>query len=474
MSIVNKIFTNTLWQVIIRAINILIGVFNLALITRILGQTGFGYFTTVFAFVQVFMVLADLGLYIVLLRELSAATSRPAENKIVNNIFTIRVITSLLVVIGAPLLVKFFPYEPAVQESIIYFIWAFFLQSLISTLTAVFSKKLEMPKVAITDLLNKLLFFSGLAYLFVYGGSLKQVLLLSSLAYFFAFILLLTFLKKHIDLSLSWDFVYWRKLWSIVWPLSITVVLNLVYFKGDTLILSAYASPEDVAIYGAPYRVLEVLVTFPHMFMSLILPLMTRAWLNRDYSALRDIFQNSFNFFAILGAPMVAGMWLISRPLMVLLAGPDFVASGPILNILVLAVVAIFFGVLFTYMIVAMGLQRKMVKYFLLVAILALGGYFWLIPLYSYWGAAYMTLAVETAIFLIGAYLVSRYFQLQIKYGAMLKSVFSAGIMFLLTWFIRDINLLLTIATAILVYVVMLYLTKAIDSKLLRLIFKRS
>ena len=77
MSVANKIFTNTLWQLVIRVATIVVGVFNLALITRILGQTGFGFYTTVFAFVQMFMILADLGLFLTLLREISAVKTRP-------------------------------------------------------------------------------------------------------------------------------------------------------------------------------------------------------------------------------------------------------------------------------------------------------------------------------------------------------------------------------------------------------------
>ena len=88
MSLTNKIFKNIAWQIIIRILNILIGVFNLGLIARILGQTGFGFYTTIFAFLQMAMILVDFGLYLTLLREISTTKEKQEENRITNNIFT--------------------------------------------------------------------------------------------------------------------------------------------------------------------------------------------------------------------------------------------------------------------------------------------------------------------------------------------------------------------------------------------------
>ena len=80
MSLANKIFKNTVWQVIIRIFNIVIGVLNLGLIARILGQTGFGFYTTIFAFLQMAMILVDFGLYLTLLREISTTKEKQEEN----------------------------------------------------------------------------------------------------------------------------------------------------------------------------------------------------------------------------------------------------------------------------------------------------------------------------------------------------------------------------------------------------------
>ncbi len=474
MSVAQKIFSNTLWQVLVRGTNIIIGVFNLALLTRILGQTGFGYYTTIFAFLQTIMIVGDLGLYLSLLREISTVQERAAETRATNNIFTMRLLASLLILLLAPLLINIFPYDRVVKTGVIFFSLTFFFQSLISTLTAVFSKKLAMPKVVLVDFFSKLIFLFSLLYFFKSGGtSLNVILLVNSLIYALSFLLFIVFLRKYVYLTLAWDFTYWRQIISQSWPLAVTVVLNLLYFKADTLILSAFKSPEEVALYGASYRVLEVLVTFPHMFMSLILPLLTAAWLAKNRAKFQEVFQHSFDFFCVLVVPMVIGVWLIGQRLMVFLVGPDFVRTGPILNILILATAGIFFGTLYTYMAVALGAQREMIKYFLVAAVVGLIGYFLLIPLYSYWGAAYMTLLVELLIWLFAYALVKKKTGLAINHSLLKKTLLAGLLMGLAGWFLKERGMMVVIISAGLIYVLMMHLTKAVDKTLLKNIFNR-
>jgi len=467
-AIANKIFSNTLWQTSIRLINILIGIFSLAIITRILGASGFGYYTTSVAFVHMVMILADLGLYLVLLREISSIKTRRDERKIINNIFTIRFFSSVIVLLLAPIMVKFFPYSSEVKTAILFLVANYFFHSLISTLTAVFAKHLDMPKVALVDLFNKILYSSILIFLFFNGSNLNIILGASSLVSALSFILFYLFLRRYVHLKFAWDFIYWKKVFYIAWPLAVTVFLNLIYFKADTLILAAFKDPDIVGLYGAPYRILEVIATFPHMFMGLILPLFTAAWVTNNREKLNNVLQHSFDFFVIICAGLIAGTWLVSTPLMILLAGKEFAASGPILNLLILATVSIFFGTLFTYMVVALKKQKEMIKYFLLTAAIGLIAYFIFIPIFSYWAAASVTLLVEILIGFFAYSVVRQHVSLSLNYTILNKSLMAAFLSFTITWFIKDINIFLTMISCVFIYVAVLYFTKAIDKSTLK------
>lgn len=472
-AVANKIFLNTLWQTSIRFVNIFIGIFSLALITRILGTVGFGYYTTTLAFVHMVMIMADLGLYLVLLREISSAKDKGYEKKIINNIFTIRVLTAFVVLLSSPILIQFFPYDNEVKMAVIFLVGNFFFQSLISTLTAVFAKNLDMSKVAMTDLFNKILYFLILLFLFFNEGSLNLILGASSVVNALSFFVMYLFLRKYVQLKFAWDFNYWKKVFYIAWPLAVTVFLNLIYFKADTLVLAAFKGPDIVGLYGAPYRVLEVVTTFPHMFMSLILPLFTAAWISNNRKKLNNILQHSFDFFVIVTIGMIVVVWLISEPMMILLAGQEFAKSGPILNLLILATASIFFGTLFTYLVVALKKQKQMIKYFLITAVLGLVGYFIFIPMFSYWAAALITLIVEILIGYFAYRVVRRYFSFGINFVILKKSLLAGFLSLAALWFIKDINIFLTTALCGIIYLGTLYITKAIDNKTLKELFDK-
>ncbi|MFA5127066.1 MAG: flippase [Patescibacteria group bacterium] len=473
MSTANKIFTNTLWQIIIRFFDIVIGIVNIGLITRILGQTQFGFYTTVFVFLQTLMTISDLGLYMTLLNEISTTEDKKEEKKRVDNIFTIRLLASLLIFILAPFLIKIFPYDQAVKNGVIFLAGAFVWQSLISTLTAIFAKYLDMARATLVYVFSKIVYLLPLIYIYLHAGNLNQILFWNSASAFLGLILFLFFFWRHQPLSFAWDFSYWKKVFKISWPLSLGVILNLVYFRADTLILSAYHSAEKVGLYGAAYKVLEVLTTFPHMFMSLVLPIFTAVWVKRDLDRLQTIQQNTFDFFSIINVWVVLIVWLLSKPMMVLLTGQEFAGSGPILNILVLAVAAIFFGTMFTYLVVALGLQKTMVRYYLAAAIIGLLGYFIFIPRYYYWAAAIVTVLVETLICIWAFRLVQKKLTIRLQTSGFWRILAAGALTFVIFWFFRGAEVIISGILASLVYFVWLYLFKVIDREKIRNILNR-
>ena len=157
---------------------------------------------------------------------------------------------------------------------------------------------------------------------------------------------------------------------------------------------------------------------------------------------------------------------------MILLAGPEFADSGAILNILIVATASIFFGTLFTYLVVALKIQKQMIKYFLIAAVVGLLGYFIFVPLFSYWGAAYMTLIVEVLIWIFAYMVVRKHLTIKLDLKVLAKALLAGLVTLVFTWLIKDINLALTILVAVFLYSATLYFTKAVDKSSLRQLLK--
>ena len=196
----------------------------------------------------------------------------------------------------------------------------------------------------------------------------------------------------------AFDLDVWRLILIRAWPIGLSILFNLVYLRADQVILSLLQPADHVGIYAAPYRLLDVLTQFPHMVMGLVLPMLAAAWAAGDRARFHDRLQRTLDGLALLGFPIAAGAIVLGTPIMTLVAGSQFAVSGPVLGVLAVALVGIFLGQPFGYGVVAVGKQRRMLWGYAVVAVVTLVGYLIAIPIWSYWGAARLTVASEIAI----------------------------------------------------------------------------
>ncbi len=282
------------------------------------------------------------------------------------------------------------------------------------------------------------------------------------------FLLHYLFSRRFARIKLCFDFAVWREIAKKSWPLAITIIFNLIYLKTDTLLLSLIKRPSEIGIiaevgvYGAAYRVIDVLITVPFMFAGIILPILTARWAKGEKQGFNNVLQKSFDMMAMFAIPLVVGAQFTAKNIMVLVAGPDFEASGPILRILIAAAGIIFLGCMFAHAIIALDKQRKIIGFYVFTAITAVIGYIILIPRYSYFGAAWVTIYSELTIALASFYLVWKYSKFLPSLKPAAKILGASLVMAGLLYFISDWNLFIVLALATAVYFITLYLFKGI------------
>ncbi len=459
MSIAKKIFYNTTWQIVLRFGEIILGIFTLGLITRLLGQTEYGYYTTIVAWLQFWIVLVDLGLYLTLLREISAHPDKETET--INSMVTLRLVTAVLF-LGLGIITAYLTNYPAeIKFGVVVLAVSYLANSIITVLTALFQQRLRMPIVATASLINKVLLLLGIMALSWRPHHLFVIVAVSSLAAVANLLIVWIAASRMIRLRLSWNTRTWLALLVKTWPLAVTTALNLIYFKLDTLFMSWYRPASEVGLYGAGYRVLEIITTFPHMFMGLILPLLTAAWVTRDHHNLQKLWQRCFDFFAFLTLPLIAGTWVLATPIMIAIAGPEFGPSGAIVKILILATAAIFFGTLYTYLVIVFDRQKAMIPYFAIAAVLSVIGYTITIPRYSYWGAAWMTVAIEVLIIFFAWLTIRKQFTFQPRLIIAAKLFLASVLMALCLQQLTFLPLMIQILIGVIVYGALVVITKA-------------
>lgn len=472
MSLTRRIAHNTAIQIVGKVASTVLGLIVIGLVARHLGQDGYGLFVTVQTFPQFFGVVVDFGLYIVLVKRLGDPTVD--KDAVVSNIFTLRLISAVTFLGLAPLAVIAFPYPDIVKIGVALTTLSILFVTLNQVLIGVFQAHLRMDRVAIAELAGRFVLLGTTVAVVALDLGLLAVLWTVALGSLANFLVTLYFVRRLIRLQFRVDIAEWRAIIRESWPIAVSIALNLIYFRADTLILSLTKPAGDVGIYGATYKVLEVLTTFPAMFAGLVLPLLSAAWAVRDRARFQRLLQRSVDFLALLAFPLVVGTAFVAEPVMVFVAGEEFRASGGALRIIMIATGAIFLGNLFGNAVVALERQRRMVWIYLAVAVTSLGANLLFIPSYSYHGAAWVRVASEVGIMLGSAVLVLRTSGTRLRWGTIGKVTLATGVMAAAIALLPTLPFVATIGVGGIVYVLALFLFRAVDRSTIREVFRLS
>lgn len=417
---------NTAIQFIGKLLVMLLGLGAIALLTRYLGVSGFGQFTTVFAFVSFLAVFADFGFFAVLVTQLAQGKGNPS--RVTSNIMTLRALVALAVYLIGFAISFLLPYPDAVKLGIGVIAAAWFGQSLNQTLVGVFQVNQAMAKPVLADLVGKAAVL-GLVFAAVQlQASFHLILASYTIGALLTLILNLWFVRSFVAVVPAFDLGYWRKVIDLALPMAAVLVLGFIYFKADTVILSVMKGAKDVGIYGVPYKLVEVLLVFPSIFMGTVLPYLTR-YLAQGDPKIAGAFAKAFHFLFLLGLPVLLVGNVLSQPLVELLGGREFIGAttvtlngAPIgatvaLQILLVAVFLSYLSHLTTYMVVAVGKQKDLVVPNLLFAVVNIGLNVAFIPRYSYLAAAVITVLTELAV------LLTSYAIIWLKIGKLLPDI---------------------------------------------------
>lgn len=433
MSLTRSVAHNTFYQTIGRFVSILIALAVFIMVARYLGVAGYGSYATATAFLQFFSIVVDLGLYVYLAK----ALGEPGvdEATVTGNVFTLRLVSAVVILGFAPLVVLGFPYPATVKLAVAVLCVSSLFVTLTQVLVGVFQKTLHAGKFVLGEIVGRIVLLLATIMAIRADAGIVGIAWVVALASAVAFAATFVWANAYIRIRLRFDMARWRSIIASTWPIALSIMFNVVYFKADTIILSLFYPARDVGIYGAPYKVFETFISIPSIFVGLLTPILTTAYLT-DRARFGRILQRGFEMLLLAALPLVVGTQFVARDVMELVA-PGFSASGPVFQVLVFGTGAIFLGYLFSNTVVVVNKQRTMVWAYASVAAASIVLYLLLIPRFSYFGAAAVTVAVESAVALIGAAVVLRTSGVRLAGGRPMRMIAAALVMALAMWFGR-------------------------------------
>lgn len=471
MSTARALAHNTAVQIAGKIASTLLGLAGIGMMTRHLGAAEFGWYTIVISYLGFAGILIDFGLIPVTAQMMSEPRFNKTE--LFKNLLGFRFITALVMLGLAPAVAMFLPYPTPVKIAIAFTAVSFLGNAMNQVLVGLYQTKLKMHIQVAGEIIGRILLVVSLFFLIHRGAGFLWIMGAVTLSGVVYTAVLWLFAARETRVGFGWDIGIWRAIAAKMWPIAVSIMFNVVYLKGDALLLSVLRSETEVGLYGAAYRVLDIVAQLAMMMMGVWLPILAYAW-SRD---LKEDFQKSFcqSFDALMSfaVPMTAGVMILAEPIMAFVAGDAFRPSGGILRILALAVFGIYLGAVFGHAAVAMNRQRQTMWIYISDAVLTLAGYLYAIPRFGMLGAAWMTVFSELYAGALLFLTVRRHAKTPIPLRTFWKILFSAGVMALALVAAPDWHVMFRILLGSAVYGLTLICIGGVSKEALRALFRK-
>ncbi|EKE00208.1 MAG: polysaccharide biosynthesis protein [uncultured bacterium] len=420
-----KIASNTVYQLIGKLVSMSVTILVTVIITRAYGREGYGEFNIMQTFPALFFIIVDFGLNAIATRELS--TDWAKAKQYLANILLYRIVLSFIVMAISGMLLVFFPYSSSLKLGILLSLFLILVQSLYATTNIIFQVKLRYDFSTIGLICGSLMILALVLVLSYFKASVVWIAFTYVLGGFLTFVLNLLFIrgKLGVPISLGFDkslfkFLFWQSL-----PLGLMFIFSQINFKIDSIFVSILPLPkwlglsniESVGVYGLPYKIFEVSLVIPTFFMNSAYPVLVKHMLEGK-ERLKSTFNRVLVFLAF-GGILFGLIGILLSPLLIkLIGGSDFSGSVLVLQILLGGLVVFYSTQPISWLIVTLGGQKYLPVVYLISAVFNVLANLLIIPIYSFYGSAVVTIVSELIILILLAYFARKVWRQKYAYQA--------------------------------------------------------
>lgn len=422
-----SIFSNAFIATLGRGVTLVCGVVATALMARMLGTSGLGFYSLVLTVGTILQLGADFGLYLTLSRVLGIQHGKPSEK--IANIVSLRL--ALLATLFGLGLVVFLSVPSLRVSSGIFLIFALGLifQSGSQLLMSVFQAYGCVWRASLGDIVGRVVQVAllGLGLIvFPEHNTPIWVAMAFSVGLVASFCIHVLIVPEKRLLRLRFSLAMWRQIMYSSWPIALMLILNVIYFRIDTILLFSLRTSTEVGLYSLAYKVIENGLFFPAMIGGLLLPAISSALSDGARSRAQKLVSQGL-LLSLSGACMLVALLItFSHEIITILAGASFAESAPLLRILAIALGTMFLGNIFGFSLIALGKQKSLaILYFALVVGNIFANYV-AIPIFGAAGAAWVTVATELSATVAAGFMVRRHIAWSIPYTQVGIIIFAA------------------------------------------------
>ncbi len=450
MSNVRTIAKNLLTMGLAQAVSTGLSLVLVILITRFIGDAGYGELSFAMSLAATLTVLTPLGLDQLLIREV--ARQRDQAAKYLGHALLIQLGLGVLPFAALATVITV-SRLPAGTAALLYLTGGYFVCiNLSGTLKSVFRayEKMEYDAL-ITSARNILTVAAGTAALLLGYGliAVAGAYLAAALVELAATVYVI--LRYFATPRLGLDPAFLRRVLPMALPFAVLAFLTVTYTQADVIVLKALRDDATVGWYRAALAVISAFSNIPAILSSAIFPAMARFHVSsREFLYLA--LQKSAKLLLTLGLPISTGLILLAQPIVSLFYGADFLPAVPSLRLLALFIPLSFLNSVLGVLFSSIDKQHLRLSFYLCSTLARLALDYFLILHLSLTGAAVAVVVSEALLFALNYYVSARQ-ALPLKLGRVLPKPFLASLgMALLVFLLRGMNLLLLVGLAAVCY----------------------
>ena len=442
---------------------------------RHLGVTEFGVITFAVGFTELFTFITDPGLNTLIVRDV--AGDKSLSDKYVGNVAVMKSIFVFVFMGWLALFVNVLGYSKQSIHVVYIIAVHIMLRAFSNMLYALFQAHEKMEFQALGGILSNFFVLLGVLFAIRRGFNVIGIALIyvfgSVLDLVYALIVCRT--KFHWP-KLQFDWAFWKKSLKEAWPLGTTSVFFIIYFRIDIVMLSLIKGDLDVGIYGAAYRISEILILFPMIFISAVFPVLS-SYFKNSKSSFQKAYEKSTKFLFYLALLLALITMVMARKIIFLMYGEGYEASVAPLQILVWGTALLFVTTIQGTTFVAANRQILSMKILMMAVVLNISLNLLAIPKYGYIGASITTGITEIFILIKGLmFLEKEGYKLNVvrTWLAPIFGILAAGIIvILLTWLNANVFFITSVGCLVYGTIVVLIGVNKEDKSLIKYMLSR-
>jgi O-antigen/teichoic acid export membrane protein len=401
-----------------------ISLFTFVSVTRYLGPTAFGYYSTALAILLIPSIFSNLGLSTTVLRYIAR---RPDDTaRVVSASVTARLMIGLVAFAVTLAVVRIAPFPHQTRMATLIACAGSLLLLVNTGLLTALQGELRMHWAVQADIAGRLLTL-GLTLAALHE---KRGLYAVVVAYVIgnALTLVINFLgvRRRFRLHPVLDLRYCWQLARSSALVGAALMAGALYYRIDTILLAVFRSAYEVGLYAAAYKFYDLSKAVISAVSLSLFPHLTRAMAGDEPHA---PVQRAFDVFLGVGACVAVVVFVHAEHLVMLASGQKFAAAAPALRILAPAIAITFIAATMQLVLLTAHRERQLlvVNGSMLFANVALNVI--LLPMYGYKAAASTTLATEFLWLLLSAATVRRSLGLRPAFAFVPHVVLASGIL---------------------------------------------